>query len=320
MSAKTAIAWTDATWPVTAGCRRVSPGCEHCYAERLTATRLSSTPKYAGLATMTAKGPRFTGEVRPWPAHLDWPLKWRKGRRVFVGDMSDLFHDDVPDEFIAAVFGVAAACPQHVFQVLTKRPERMREWFRWLNDRGGLGSFIRTHSILGDRATPRFFNTVSRTEVVRGRVVRSMRDPWVAVFNAAACIGNGPLPNVHVGVSVEDQKRADERLPILREIPAALRFLSVEPLLSDILPICFDGIDWVIVGGESGPGARECRVGWISHIVSRAHHAGAAVFVKQTGSVLAREMGLRHKAGADPDEWPESLRQAWPQEFPEARR
>ena len=152
---KTSIEWTDVSWPVINGCRRVSRGCENCYAERLAATRLAHLPKYQGLAVIKrgppkvlrrdfADGsvglrqvdgkarPQWTGEARLWAKDLDMPLRLRKPSRIFVCDMGDLFYEEVPDEQIAAVFGVMAACPQHTFQVLTKRPERMREWFRWV--------------------------------------------------------------------------------------------------------------------------------------------------------------------------------------------
>ena len=126
MADRTGIGWTDATWPVVTGCTRVSPGCVNCYAERMTATRLRHLPRYAGLAAMTPHGPRWTGDLRENPEVLDWPRKWRKPRRIFVADMGDLFHEAVSERYIAEVLGVMADCPRHTFQVLTKRPGRMR--------------------------------------------------------------------------------------------------------------------------------------------------------------------------------------------------
>ncbi len=322
MSASTKIAWTDSTWPVTAGCRRVSPGCENCYAERLTATRLAKTAKYRGLATMTPKGPRFTGEVRTWPRHLGWPLKWWRPRKVFVGDMSDLFHEDVTDAFIHQVFAVMALASGHTFQLVTKRPERMREMVVW-------------------RRLP-YADIVS----VANRFC-SDRNIDSAMARAWDRYHDG-LRNVWLLVSAEDQLRASERLPILLQTPAATRGVSLEPLLSrvDLTTVCHsktfvlpegvpltatakintltgdwtDGIDcgtkarldWVIVGGESGPGARPCQLAWIQDIVAQCEAAGVACFVKQLGTVLARELGLKDRKGADPIEWPV----AFPQEFP----
>ena len=132
MGDKTGISWTDATWSPTRGCRRISAGCENCYAERQ-AMRMSGTGgAYEGLVKLTSGGPRWTGDGRLVPSMLDQPLRWTKPRRIFVDSMSDLFYEAFSFEDIAAVFGVMAACPQHVFQVLTKRPERARAWFEWV--------------------------------------------------------------------------------------------------------------------------------------------------------------------------------------------
>ncbi len=133
----TKIEWTDATWNPVRGCSRVSPGCQHCYAERM--ARRSDRPggAYEGLTVLAHDGPRWNGKVRLVPEKLDEPLRWRKPRMVFVNSMSDLFHEDIPNEFIAAVFGVMAASPQHTFQVLTKRAERMRDWFQWVKQEAG---------------------------------------------------------------------------------------------------------------------------------------------------------------------------------------
>ncbi len=292
MSDKTGIQWTDATWNPVSGCSKVSPGCKNCYAERDWA-RLSKNPKspYFGRA--------FT-DVRCHPERLEQPLRWRRPRRIFVNSMSDLFHESVPDDFIDRVFAIMALATQHTFQVLTKRPERMQRYAQ------------------GD-------SQAART------AARSLNEdiPW-------------PLPNVWLGVSVEDQATAEERIPILLRTPAAIRFLSVEPLLDRVTLdtwldpcgyYCDHGeeypaghrpdrslIDWVIVGGESGPHARECRLECIGSIVSQCCRARVPVFVKQIGSAPVSYDAdwdaalVKDPKGGDPAEWPAYLREC--REFP----
>ena len=288
------IEWTDETWNPTLGCSRVSAGCEHCYAERFAHRGLS--PSHHGLTVDSGKGPRWTGEVRLLPERLDQPLRWRKPRRIFVDSMSDLFHESVPDEFIDRVFAVMALCPQHTFQVLTKRPERMRD-------------YLKNH-VAGGR---HIWTAAQRIEMPGGR--HKAETSW-------------PLPNVWLGASIENQETADERIPHLLATPAAVRFVSAEPLLGpvDLDPArmfptdeCFQAppkIDLVIVGGESGPGARPCNVEWIRSIVQECKAAGTACFVKQLGakpegsfdSIDGRGRLLKSRKGADMDEWPEDLR------------
>ncbi|WP_052622288.1 DUF5131 family protein, partial [Mycobacteroides abscessus] len=227
MGDKTGIEWADATWNPVTGCDKVSPGCDHCYAETF-AERWRGT-----------RGHYFeTGfDVQLRPDKLDLPLRWTKPRRIFVNSMSDLFHDKVPDEYIARVFAVMALAPQHTFQLLTKRHGRMRTLLRD-------GEFQQ-----------QVYDAWGQLEMPKGRP--SMEDwPW----------SGWPLPNVWLGVSAEDQKRADLRIPALLDTPAAARFVSAEPLLGPIDlhgdPIGKDSVfwighlDWVIVGGESGSGAR----------------------------------------------------------------
>lgn len=328
MSDDSGIEWTDATWNPLVGCSRVSAGCEHCYAERFMHRGLH----HKGLTRSTSRGPVWTGEVRLVEKALDLPLRWRKPRRVFVNSLSDLFHEGVSNETIAAIFGVMAASMQHTYQVLTKRPERMRAWFAWIDEHGGLGPYIRSEegrSKLRGIVRNQF---TERTELYRGEVVRSAQDGWAMVMNAAACIGGAPLPNVWLGVSCENQEAADERIPLLLQTPAAVRFVSAEPLLG---PIDFGGglrdtwyyddvmrgqgslrrLDWIIAGGESGPGARPCDVAWIRSIVEQCRDASVLVFVKQLGGnpKLTRYTGmgrdrLRDRKGGDPGEWPEDLR------------
>lgn len=257
MSTKTDIEWTDTTWNPVRGCSLVSAGCTNCYAMKQ-AHRFSGKGKpYEGLTEIGPQGPRWTGKLRLVPEALEEPLHWKQPRRIFVNSMSDLFHEDVPHSFIVSVFSHMEAAPQHTFQILTKRPARMLEQFRC-----GLS----------------------------------------AKFPV--------LPNVHLGVSIEDQRTADERIPILLETPAAVRFISAEPLLGpldlenlnvkgDLLDartgelrgkesgcIADEGVslDWVIVGGESGPGARPCDLAWIRSIKDQCQAAKVPVFFKQGGA------------------------------------
>lgn len=285
----TTIEWTDETWNPVTGCTKVSTGCKNCYAERLAPKVFAGQFVRMSEADMDGHEhrPRRFTDVRTHPDRLDAPLRWRKPRRVFVNSMSDLFHDDVPDEFIDRVFAVMALAPQHTFQVLTKRPKRLLDW----------------------RTTPR------RKELVCDAAMRMLRDSNRAgsVDMVKAWIASGQTlrefwtwPNVWLGVSVEDQRAADERIPLLLQTPAAVRFLSCEPLLGPIRldslrddevgarwtafrprgmrePCDTLGVDWVIAGGESGPGARPCDVAWIRSIVQQCKTAGVACFVKQLG-------------------------------------
>src|SRR5690606_30732974 len=292
----TAIEWTDATWNPIVGCSRVSRGCEHCYAERVAHRGLA--PQHKGLTVLGKKGPRWTGEVRFLPERLDEPLRWKRPRRVFVNSMSDLFHEGVSDEQIAAVFGVMAACPQHVFQVLTKRPERAREWFAAMEAKHGTGG--------------------TYVEWCVGCVDEVSDDGLARLLHIVA--GDWPLPNVWLGVSVEDQATADERIPLLLNTPAAVRWVSYEPALgpADFTRIVstfdagatrhvldalrgrglwLDGepgggsgwgpenrLDWIVIGGESGPDARPFDLAWAHSTVEACRAAGVPCFVKQLGA------------------------------------
>lgn len=260
MAGTTSIEWADATWNPTVGCTKVSPGCDNCYAETL-------VNRFAG----HNKGfpNRFDVMTLRGEDHLTLPLRWQKPKRIFVNSLSDLFHQDVPDEFIARVFAVMALAPRHTFQLLTKRHGRMR--------------------------------ALLNSELFR----RQMYDALVALDYAWINANQvaWPLTNVWLGVSVEDQKRADLRIPALLDTPAAVRFLSCEPLLG---PITFrwakwqpfsddpnvwnnelDGLrrlDWVIVGGESGPGARPMRPDWARSIRDQCQAAGVPFLFKQWGN------------------------------------
>jgi protein gp37 len=199
------IEWTDATWNPVRGCALVSAGCTNCYAMRVAHRFSGDSQPYAGLTKLTSHGPVWTGDVTLWPDVLDVPLRWRRPRRIFVNSMSDLFHEDVPEEFIDKVFAVMALSPQHTFQILTKRPVRMRDY------------------LLTVQNDDKDFNRWSNAGV-------EITDSPCAVIDDA----DWPLPNVWLGVSVEDQATADERIPLLLQTPAAVRFLSCEPLLGPV--------------------------------------------------------------------------------------
>lgn len=376
----TKIEWADRVWNPTRGCSRVSEGCTHCYAERF-AARYSEPrpdpidsgvlihPPFEGYAKRTVSGPRWTGRVELIAKKLGDPLRWRKwaakfgepclgdggphvpeqcavcngkgylGRRprVFVNSMSDLFHEKLSNEDIAAVFGVMAACEGIDFLALTKRPERMREWFEWIASEG-------THA-----------ETLCLSAAARACGRPMPHSPPVYRW---------PLPNVWIGVSVENQETADERIPLLLLTPAAVRFVSYEPALAEVdfglqsatcaccprwpsrwvwtahtirseLPqllrtpggfiepgiyratgnqhgalsvmtpggllgikprefTALPGLDWIIAGGESGPGARPCDVAWIRSTVEQCKAAGVSCFVKQTGRwILGDHEGFR---------------------------
>lgn len=282
MSTNTSIEWTDVTWNPTRGCSRVSPGCTNCYAERQARRFAGKNGAYEGLIHSTGS---WNGGITLVEGALDDPYRWRKPRRVFVDSMSDLFHANVPFDFVDKVFETMITNARHTFQILTKRPERMREYMR------GSDTWPRRASI--DKLVP---------------------------------------SNIWLGVSVENQETADERIPLLLDTPAAVRFLSCEPLLGEIRlddPIGVDrpsyfydygnflrdrprDISWVIAGGESGPGARPCVIGHIRSLVKQCQKASVAVFVKQLGAQPVNREGVAHplrdRKGGDMDEWPPDLR------------
>lgn len=276
MGDKTGIEWTEMTWNPVSGCAKVSAGCKHCYAERDWG-RLQHLPAYAGRA--------FT-DVATHADRLDQPLRKKRPRRIFVNSMSDLFHQDVPDAFIDRVFAVMALAKQHTFQILTKRPDRMLAY---------LSNGARAELVGID------------AEAISGldRHTETLLQRWPL-----------PLPNVWLGVSVEDQAAADERIPLLLKTPAAVRFVSAEPLLGPVRlsPTCDAGsrphpkgggvtcqqcggsrmkggclgIDWLIVGGESGPKARPMHPEWARSLRDQCAAAGVPILFKQWGEWVPR--------------------------------
>lgn len=338
MGTSSSIEWTDRTWNPLVGCSRVSEGCRHCYAERFVHRGLAPQHRGLTIAGDGGKGPRWTGDVRLVEERLGEPLRWKKPARVFVNSLSDLFHESVAFETIAAILGVMAACPHLTFQVLTKRPERACEFFAWIGE-----SAAEMHACIG--APPQGVDERSGfcAMFVDDQPIGATREQWRAAASAP-----WPLPNLWLGVSVEDQRTADERIPVLLELPAALRFVSYEPALG---PVDFgqyvsgrervhgvaspsvgyrivDRLDWIIVGGESGPGARPFDVAWARSTIEQCRAAGTKCFVKQLGarpvdSVIRwidpdrHALGtIHHRKGADPSEWPEDLRV---REMPEVR-
>ena len=299
MSANSSIEWTDRTWNPLLGCEKVSAGCDRCYAVT-TATIRAGNPHlkvaaaFAGLTARNDDGAiDWTGRINLLPERLAQPLGWRKSSKVFVNSQADLFHKDVPDDFIAQVFAVMAMAPIHTFQLLTKRHARMR-------------------SLLCSAA---FHRLVATTVPMYGG-----RDPDAAQDYVTS---TWPLPNVWVGVSIEDQHWADIRIPALLDTPAAVRWLSCEPLLGPVkLPLleevgectCSGGgfgyghephcglepgpafglLHWVVVGGESGSGARPMHPDWARAIRNQCRAAGVPFLFKQWG-----EYGELPKSPAD---------------------
>lgn len=233
MATNSAIEWTEATWNPVAGCTIVSPGCTNCYAMRM-AGRLENMgqPKYEGLTRKSGGRSKWNGVIRVDPVALELPKQWKRGRLIFVNSMSDLFHEDVPLEFIRRVFQTMEDTPQHTYQVLTKRGARLRE--------------------VADQLS------------------------WPA--------------NVWMGVSVESEEYAS-RIDDLRTTKAHVKFLSLEPLLGPLDDLNLRHIDWVIAGGESGPGARLMQPEWVRSIRDQCESSNVAFHFKQWGGVNKKRTG-----------------------------
>ena len=297
MSDKTGIAWTDMTWNPVTGCTKVSEGCRHCYAERVWPRLTASPGRYFG---------REFADVAVHSETLEIPLRKKRPRRIFVNSMSDLFHESVPDDFIDQVFAVMVMAKQHTFQILTKRPERMKAYMDLAYDK--------------------------RVHAIETRMLKKSKEYETIDL---------PLSNVWLGVSVENQKTLNERIPILLSTPAAFRWVSIEPMIG---PVNFrwaswhktyeidpetgnesmnhlDGLrrlDWVVVGGESGSEARPMEEGWVRILIEQCREAAVPFFLKQLGSSFRNpaewkagsplKMGPSDRNGADPEEWAEDLR------------
>jgi protein gp37 len=249
MADGTHIEWTDATWNPITGCSIVSPGCTNCYAMKLAGTRLKHTSSREGLTVESKAGPVWNGQVRLNKQWLDQPLRWKRPRRIFVCAHGDLFAENVPEEWIIEVFTVMAIADQHTFQVLTKRPDRARDF---------LSARFRLDDIYAN---------------------------WYTYSGSAREVQTWPLHNVWIGASAEDQKRYDQRRRYLEETPAALWFWSIEPMLGPIdLKIAHVKPDWIIVGGESGSNARPMHPDWVRSIRDQCAAAGTSFFFKQWGA------------------------------------
>lgn len=280
MSTKSGVEWTrtihadgtftpGTTWSPVTGCTKKSEGCRNCWAKQEVETRWSKNPNSVFFG-------RPFSDVRCHPDQLQQPIRQRKGRRIFVCPRGDLFHEDVPFEFIAAVFGAMAVASHQTFLLLTKRPERMLAFFDWLDHESNR---VPGHS---GPASLCFTKLLALGENLPTQV--GTTDPATI---------NWPLPNVQLGVSVEDQAAADERIPMLLKAPAAVRWLSMEPLLGavdlqllDCMGSLHRKIDWVVVGGESTPDARPMHPEWVRDLQDQCHHAHVPFFFKQWGEWL----------------------------------
>jgi len=255
----TKIGWTNETWNTIVGCSKVSEGCKNCYAEKM-AVRLDNIglQQYAKVVKEHVGWNGKTAFVKSAP---EKPLHWKKPRMIFVNSMGDTFHESVPFDWIDGLMRIIRQCPQHTFQILTKRPKRMHEYFCTVNEL--------------------------------------------------------PECNVWLGVTAENQRCADERIPILLQIPAAKRFVSIEPMLGNMIIDPFihpidnngkqykSGLDWIIVGCESGHNRRECKIEWVESVVQQCQDANVPVFVKQ--------LSINGKVEHDITKFPKHLQiQEWP--------
>ncbi|MBV2148591.1 phage Gp37/Gp68 family protein [Sphingobium sp. AS12] len=325
MSDGTHIEWTDATVNAINGCTVLSPGCTNCYAMRLAGTRLRDHPSRVGLTSDSKAGPVWNGTVRLNESALLQPLRWKRPRRIFWNAHGDIFHPSVTDAWIDRCFAVMALTPHHIHQVLTKRSDRMRTY-------------------LSSGAANRRIARVIIDWLVDGTITKGLRHCATWPVRSIGDIDDPtditvdlPLPNVWLGVSVEDQIRADERIPDLLATPAAVRWLSCEPLLGLIdfaevpaergsrsRPIfgplsgyCLrhyprsrcgcakqqPAIDWVVVGGESGPGARPMHPDWARDLRDQCAAAQVPFFFKQWGDWTPGENVQRQSGWVNGAHW-----------------
>ena len=333
------IEWTEATWNCLYGCSRVSPGCENCYAERHCHRFSGPSQRHEGLTVLRKHGPVWTGKIDLAYHRLFEPMKWTRGRRIFVNSLSDVFHADVPFTYVMAMYGVMAACPHHTFQLLTKRHWRMADFYALTRamDRP-MKACVDEAKLMLDKVFAENRISVGLYTRYRVRLDIASDAPW-------------PPPNIWLGVSAEDQQRADERLDALFKCEAAVRWASVEPLLGPVdldrkgrlsgayesavppdLRSCRLGsvervqvqvLDWVVVGGESGPGARSMDVRWAMDVIDQCEAHGVPLLMKQLGSEPTQpdpayegpvadaprvKLPLSHDKGGDWDEWDPRLR------------
>ncbi len=257
----TKIEWTEETWNPTRGCSRVNTECDNCYAMRMARRQDVPGGAYEGLTRIGKHGVDWAGMARPAPDMLETPVHWKSPRRIFVDSMSDLFHETIPNQYIAAVFGVMAACPQHTFQILTKRPRFARQWFGWEAEMSRDGE----RDVIGKAAF----------------------DACGVDLQARVTDFKWPLKNVWLGVSAGRQESYDELITDLLLTPAALHFLSAEPLLGPMtIAKHLSGfpesqLDWVIAGGESGHGARPMHPAWPLSLSDQCKARSVAFFFKQ---------------------------------------
>jgi len=290
---KSKIEWTDASWNPIVGCSKVSEGCRNCYAIRSANRMNGNIESYRGLTVIKNGKPEWTGTVRFIEERLTQPLLWKRPRMIFVNSMSDLFHEDVADRLVAETWAIMAMAPQHIFQVLTKRAKRMK-------------SFLEMDGFLDH---VQFFLNDYNSPV-------KIKEIW-------------PLLNVWLGVSVENQQAADERIPLLLQTPASVRWISAEPLLGEIdlesyAPFCFEKIpanersaiknifpgglprnslndqispklNWVVAGGESGPNARPSHPDWFRSLRDQCLEYDIPFFFKQWGEWGTTEQFVAYK-------------------------
>jgi len=260
----TKIEWATETWNPIIGCSKISPGCQNCYAERM-AVRLANMNHVAYYQAVTCPGPhqqpnKWNGKTYLVESALNKPFMWKKPRRIFVCSMSDLFHESVPFEWISMVYECVASNPQHTFLFLTKRPERMKSYFDYIQ--------------------------------------KTFKDAGSQYIQ---------LPNLYLGVTAENQEQANKRIPILLQIPAAKRFVSIEPMLESVTLKQINYLDWVIVGAESGPGRRECHPEWVSNVVDQCKQSSIPVLVKQL-YINGKKVSLPKINGKVYDQYPNNIK------------